>query len=31
MPAAGWKQIAARTWRQTLLDNVGLVAAGVPF
>jgi membrane protein len=31
MPAAGWKQIAARTWRQTWLDNVGLVAAGVAF
>ena len=31
IPAAGWKQIAARTWRQTWLDNVGLVAAGVVF
>lgn len=31
MPRAAWKEIAARTWRQTWLDNVGLVAAGVAF
>ncbi len=31
VPAAGWKQIAARTWRQTWIDNVGLIAAGVAF
>ena len=31
MPRAAWKQIVGRTWRQTWLDNVGLVAAGVAF
>lgn len=31
MPLAAWKQILGRTWRQTWLDNVGLVAAGVAF
>jgi len=31
MPAAAWKDIASRTWRQTWIDNVGLVAAGVAF
>ena len=31
MPRAAWKQIAGRTWRQTWIDNVGLVAAGVAF
>jgi membrane protein len=31
IPLAGWKQIAGRTWRQTWIDNVGLVAAGVAF
>lgn len=31
MPAAAWKQIAARTWQRTWIDNVGLVAAGVAF
>ena len=31
VPSAGWKQIAARTWRQTWIDNVGLIAAGVAF
>ena len=31
MPAAAWKEIASRTWRQTWIDNVGLVAAGVAF
>ncbi|HZB69657.1 MAG TPA: YhjD/YihY/BrkB family envelope integrity protein, partial [Sphingomicrobium sp.] len=31
MPAAAWKEILSRTWRQTWIDNVGLVAAGVAF
>jgi len=31
MPLAAWKEILARTWRQTWLDNVSLVAAGVAF
>lgn len=31
MPRAAWKEIIARTWRQTWIDNVGLVAAGVAF
>src|SRR3990170_5526762 len=31
MPLAAWKEIAGRTWRQTWIDNVGLVAAGVAF
>ncbi len=31
MSAAAWKQIAARTWQRTWIDNVGLVAAGVAF
>jgi membrane protein len=31
MPAAGWKDIALRTWRESSKDNVGLVAAGVAF
>ena len=31
MPPAAWKQIAARTWQRTWIDNVGLVAAGVAF
>ena len=31
MPAAAWKQIIARTWARTWIDNVGLVAAGVAF
>lgn len=31
IPIAGWKEIAGRTWRQTWIDNVGLVAAGVAF
>ena len=31
IPLSGWKQIAGRTWRQTWIDNVGLVAAGVAF
>jgi len=31
MPLAAWKEIVSRTWRQTWIDNVGLVAAGVAF
>jgi membrane protein len=31
IPAAGWKQVAGRTWKQSTEDNVGLVAAGVAF
>jgi membrane protein len=31
MPAAAWKDIAARTYVRTWDDNVGLVAAGVAF
>ena len=31
IPLAGWKEIAGRTCRQTWIDNVGLVAAGVAF
>ncbi len=31
IPPAGWKQIVRRTWQQTWIDNVGLVAAGVAF
>src|SRR5687768_7504719 len=31
IPLAGWREIAGRTWRQTWIDNVGLVAAGVAF
>jgi membrane protein len=31
IPAAGWKQVISRTWQQTWIDNVGLVAAGVAF
>ena len=31
IPLAGWKEIAARVWQQSWLDNVGLVAAGVAF
>ena len=31
IPLAGWKQVISRTWRQTWIDNVGLVAAGVAF
>jgi membrane protein len=31
MPAAAWTEIVSRTWRQTWIDNVGLVAAGVAF
>ncbi len=31
MPAAAWKDIAARTWKRTWQDNVGLVSAGVAY
>jgi len=31
IPLAGWKQVISRTWQQTWIDNVGLVAAGVAF
>ena len=31
MPPGAWKEIVSRTWRQTWIDNVGLVAAGVAF
>jgi len=31
MPLAAWKDIAARTYKRTWDDNVGLVAAGVAF
>jgi membrane protein len=31
IPRAGWKQVIRRTWQQTWIDNVGLVAAGVAF
>jgi membrane protein len=31
MPRAAWKDIAARTYKRTWDDNVGLVAAGVAF
>ncbi len=31
MPAAAWKDIAARTYKRTWDDNVGIVAAGVAF
>jgi membrane protein len=31
IPAPGWKDIAARSLKRTLADNVGLVAAGVAF
>jgi len=31
IPAAGWKEVALRTWKETGKDNVGIVAAGVAF
>lgn len=31
MPGHAWKAIAARTWKRTWQDNVGLVAAGVAY
>lgn len=31
IPAAGWMEIAKRTWKEAQSDNVGIVAAGVAF
>lgn len=31
IPLRGWKEILVRTWNQSWIDNVGLVAAGVAF
>lgn len=31
IPAAGWKQILARAWREANEDNLGLIASGVAF
>src|SRR3954464_12513321 len=31
MPLAGWKQVAARTWKESSVDNICLIAAGVAF
>lgn len=31
IPAAGWKEIVFRTWKEASKDNVSLVAAGVAF
>ena len=31
MPLVAWKDVALRTWNQSWLDNIGLVAAGVTF
>jgi membrane protein len=31
MPPLAWKEVAVRTWNQSWLDNIGLVAAGVAF
>jgi membrane protein len=31
MPPRAWKEVAVRTWNQSWLDNIGLVAAGVTF
>lgn len=31
MPLRAWKEVALRTWNQSWLDNIGLVAAGVTF
>lgn len=31
IPSRGWKEIAKRTFKRTLADNVGLVSAGVAF
>ena len=31
MPAAGWKDVLLRTWREAGDDNVSLLAAGVAF
>ena len=31
MPAAGWKDVALRAWREAGVDNISLVASGVAF
>jgi membrane protein len=31
MPPRAWKEVTVRTWNQSWLDNIGLVAAGVTF
>jgi membrane protein len=31
IPAAGWQQILRRSWRETMDDNIPLLAAGVAF
>lgn len=31
IPAAGWKQIVARSWQEASVDNLGLIASGVAF
>ena len=31
IPAAGWKDVALRTWREAGKDNIGLIASGVAF
>jgi membrane protein len=31
MPLRAWKEVALRTWNQSWLDNIGLIAAGVAF
>ena len=31
MPLLAWREVAVRTWNQSWLDNIGLVAAGVTF
>ncbi len=31
IPAAGWKQILRRSWRETMEDDIPLLAAGVAF
>ena len=31
IPAAGWKDVLTRTWKEAGEDNAGLVAAGVSF
>jgi len=31
LPAAAWRQVAMRTWREAGQDNISLVAAGVAF
>jgi membrane protein len=31
MPLSAWKQVAARTWKESSKDNIGIVSAGVAF